>query len=234
MNSDPAVVAAATIANSIKGSYPLPHELAQVIREAYAPTLDEQIKSVWAVINGGPCPCCGQAEGNMCRCAAFASLLAAKDAMVNEANAERDRLAAEVERLQRELAAADDESAKRGSEILDLQQKNAELRKELTECDRIAGQISETVGVPCDKRQYPILRAASGVDQLLAEVAKNVAAKVSELQRDAERLKYVEENHARAHSLHMDGTFCWSFRGLLNGRVKTFREAIDAAMKEAK
>lgn len=182
------------------------------------------------------------------RCDTLAKTLAAKDAEVagwlrtsqvqderiDELRAERDSLAAEVERLQRELAAADDESAKRGSEILDLQQKNAELRKELTECDRIAGQISETVGVPCDKRQYPILRAASGVDQLLAEVAKNVAAKVSELQRDAERLKYVEENHARAHSLHMDGTFCWSFRGLLNGRVKTFREAIDAAMKEAK
>lgn len=103
MNSDPAVVAAKKIWDQIEridcGDLQWPSGVAQIIREAYAPTLDEQIKSVWAVINGGPCPCCGQAEGNMCRCAAFASLLAAKDAMVNEANAERDRLAAEVERL---------------------------------------------------------------------------------------------------------------------------------------
>lgn len=121
----------------------------------------EQIKSGWAVINGGPCPCCGQAEGNMCRCAAVASLLAAKDAEVagwlrtsqvqderiDELRAERDRLAAEVERLQRELAAAHEESAKRGSEILDLQQENG------TRWNR----LRDTGGIPMTPEQKAAL-----------------------------------------------------------------------------
>lgn len=144
----------------------------------------EQINGGWVVINGGPCPCCGQAEGNMCRCAAVASLLAAKDAMVNEANAERDRLAAEVERLQRELAAAHDENAKRGSEILDLQQENEKLRNTIqTLSERLTAALEAKSTAETESQ-----RANEFVNVFRADMEK-LAAENAELRRDAEQCR---------------------------------------------
>lgn len=75
-----------------------------------------------------------------------------------------------------------------------------------------------------------MLRAADEIDRLSKRVA-DLEQQVEELRADAQRWRYIDAAHSRAHSPHMDGTFGWAFRGPVGGRFATFAEAIDAAME---
>lgn len=55
----------------------------------------------------------------------------------------------------------------------------------------------------------------------------------SAVQRDAKRYRWIQENASRSHSPHMDNTWCFELRRMLNGRHSTCEAAIDAAMEDA-
>lgn len=67
-------------------------------------------------------------------------------------------------------------------------------------------------------------RLVAGYEVLLAHYLEAIA--------DARRWRYVRDNHAWAHSPHMDGTFYWRFTPLYWVRATSVEEAVDKLMRK--